>query len=297
MDQAFIDHTTFTFSQRAEGYATDAAIVNALRNDPNVAVIDGLAVPQDDFGVDESNFSLTGLKLSDKVFTPITVELANPNGAPHRVTIIGVIDQKVGSLLGLFANQRTIDATYPTVATTSYYFSMADPSQAEPAAKAIEAALLTHGVQATDIQAELDDAQKEQSGFLYLVEGFMGLGLVVGIAAVGVIAFRSVVERRQQIGVLRALGYQRNLVSLSFMIETAFVVGLGVISGTVLGVMLGHNLFTSDESGAGAGATFTVPVAMISLILVATMAMALVMAWIPARQAARIAPAEALRYE
>ena len=37
----------------------------------------------------------------------------------------------------------------------------------------------------------------------------MGLGLVVGIAALGVIAARSVVERRQQIGVLRALGFHR----------------------------------------------------------------------------------------
>ncbi len=35
----------------------------------------------------------------------------------------------------------------------------------------------------------------------------MGLGLLVGVAAVGVIAFRTVVERRQQIGVLRAIGY------------------------------------------------------------------------------------------
>ena len=56
----------------------------------------------------------------------------------------------------------------------------------------------------------------------------MGLGLLVGVAAVGVIAFRSVVERRQQIGVLRALGFQRSLVSLGFLIETAFVVGIGI---------------------------------------------------------------------
>ena len=54
------------------------------------------------------------------------------------------------------------------------------------------------------------------------------------MAAVGVIAFRSVVERRQQIGILRAIGYQRSMVSLSFMIETAFMVVLGVLSGTIL---------------------------------------------------------------
>ena len=56
--------------------------------------------------------------------------------------------------------------------------------------------------------------------------------MIVGVAAVGVIAFRSVVERRQQIGVLRALGFQRAMVSLSFLIETAFIVGMGDLGDT-----------------------------------------------------------------
>jgi putative ABC transport system permease protein len=124
----------------------------------------------------------------------------------------------------------------------------------------------------------------------------MGLGLVVGVAAVGVIAFRSVVERRQQIGVLRALGFQRSLVSLGFLIETGFVVGLGSITGTVLGIVLAHNMFTSDDVGSS-DASFMVPWSLIVVILGSTLVAALAMTWLPSRQASRIAPAEALRYE
>ena len=51
----------------------------------------------------------------------------------------------------------------------------------------------------------------------------MGLGLVVGVAALGVITARSVVERRQQIGVLRAIGFQRRMVQLSFLLESSFI--------------------------------------------------------------------------
>jgi ABC-type lipoprotein release transport system permease subunit len=40
-----------------------------------------------------------------------------------------------------------------------------------------------------------------------------------------------------------------------------------------------------------------VPWLLLVIILAATMTMALVMSWLPSRQAARIAPAEALRYE
>ncbi|HEV3468037.1 MAG TPA: FtsX-like permease family protein [Pyrinomonadaceae bacterium] len=179
---------------------------------------------------------------------------------------------------------------------TRYYVKLAEPARAGEVAKAIEAALLANGVQATAIRDQLAENQRQSTGFLYIVQGFMGLGLVVGVAAVGVIAFRSVVERRQQIGVLRAIGYQRGLVALSLLIETAFVVGLGVLSGTALGLFLARNLFASDELGVEATA-FLVPWEMIVVVLAATIVVALLMTWIPARQAARIAPAEALRYE
>jgi hypothetical protein len=37
-----------------------------------------------------------------------------------------------------------------------------------------------------------------QKTFNYIIEGFMGLGLIVGVAALGVISARAVVERRQR---------------------------------------------------------------------------------------------------
>jgi hypothetical protein len=57
--------------------------------------------------------------------------------------------------------------------------------------------------------------QRLTGGALQLLQGFMALGLLVGIAALGVISTRAVIERRQQVGMLRALGYQRGMVGLS----------------------------------------------------------------------------------
>ncbi len=96
-------------------------------------------------------------------------------------------------------------------------------------------------------------------------------------------------------GVLRAIGYQRGMVSLSFLIETTFLVGMGGFAGTVLGLVLARNLFTSDA--AAASASFTVPWMIIIVIAGLTNVAALLTTWLPSRQAARIAPAEALRYE
>jgi putative ABC transport system permease protein len=297
MDAPFIDNSELAFQQRAEGYDTDADIIAALKANPTLAVIDTMALDGSGTTVSGGGMGepliLDGVTSDDTVFEPVQVELARPEGGTATVTVIGIIDSKIGSLHGLYTSQETIAATYPTLAGTSYYIALRDPERADAVAKAVEAAMMHNGVQGVDIRGELEDAQQQESGFLYLIQGFMGLGLVVGIAAVGVIAFRSVVERRQQIGVLRALGYQPGMVSLSFLIETGFVVGMGVLSGTALGLVLARNMFTADDTSDG----FMIPWPVILTVVVATIAIALVMTWLPSRQAARIAPAEALRYE
>jgi putative ABC transport system permease protein len=297
MDAAFLDHSELAFPQRAEGYATDADVVAALKADPTLAVIDAMALDGGGATVTGGGMGepliLDGVTSGDKAFQPVRVELAKPDGGTTTVTIIGVIDSKIGSLMGLYTSQETVAATYPSLAGTSYYIALRHPERAGDVAKQVEAAMMHSGVQGVDIRGELEDAQKQESGFLYLIQGFMGLGLFVGVAAVGVIAFRSVVERRQQIGVLRALGYQPGMVSLSFLIETAFIVGMGVLSGTGLALVLARNMFATEDAATG----FMIPWPIIGTVVAATIAMALVMTWLPSRQAARIAPAEALRYE
>ena len=256
-------------------------------------------MPEDgNVGDNQDYLKLTGLKSSDKTFAPVTVELSDArDGSVHPVTIIGVIDSKIGSLQGLFTNQRTVDAVYPMTATTSYYVQISDPGNASDVAKKIESTLLHNGFQATSIRDELRDMQRENNGFLYIIEGFMGLGLVVGMAAVGVIAFRSVVERRQQIGVMRAIGYRRELVAFSFMVETAFVVGMGILTGVALGVELARKLIHDPNQGFSPDISFVIPWSIIVPIVILAVLVSMLMTWIPARQASRIAPAEALRYE
>jgi putative ABC transport system permease protein len=296
MDDGFITSSELTFQQHAEGYESDDAVLQALRTEPYVVVVDSwLLEATGNFGADESALVLTGLTSEDKTFAPYKIQLAQPDGTARTVTIIGVIDSEISALSGIFASQPTIDATYGETATTSYYVALTNPDNATTVAQDIEASLMQNGAQSVSIQDEMKESQEQEAGFLYLVQGFMGLGLFVGVAAVGVIAFHSVVERRQQIGVLRALGYQRNMVSLSFMIETAFIVGLGVLSGVVLGVVLSRNLFTSDVESSGVA--FTVPWTQIGIMTLATVTVALLMTWMPSRQASRIAPTEALRYE
>jgi putative ABC transport system permease protein len=128
-----------------------------------------------------------------------------------------------------------------------------------------------------------------------MFQGFMALGLFTGIAALGVIAFRSVVERRQQIGMLRAIGYQSGTVSLTFMLESGFIALMGILSGVVGGMIIARNLMTSEEFGSGI--PFAIPWAEVLIMAGAAFFFSMFMTWWPSRQAAKVPVADALRYE
>jgi putative ABC transport system permease protein len=105
-----------------------------------------------------------------------------------------------------------------------------------------------------------------------------------------------VVERRQQIGMLRAIGYKRSTVALSFILESSFVTLLGIASGVGLAIWLSFFLITSDEfptSDAG----YVIPWLRILVMSGLTFVASLGMTFIPAYQAASVPIAEALRYE
>ncbi|HWY28314.1 MAG TPA: FtsX-like permease family protein, partial [Candidatus Sulfotelmatobacter sp.] len=73
-----------------------------------------------------------------------------------------------------------------------------------------------------------------------LLEGFLGLGLVVGIAGLGIISIRSVAERRQEIGILRALGFRRRMILAVFVLENSYISLLGILIGILLGIDVGY---------------------------------------------------------
>jgi putative ABC transport system permease protein len=72
---------------------------------------------------------------------------------------------------------------------------------------------------------------------------------------------------------------------------------LGVLSGTILGILLAWNLFASDFFFDMGGAAFVVPWLDVAGFIIVALIAALLMAYIPARRAGRVPIAQALRYE
>jgi putative ABC transport system permease protein len=125
-----------------------------------------------------------------------------------------------------------------------------------------------------------------------LLEGFLGLGLVVGIAGLGIISIRSVAERRQEIGILRALGFRKRMILAVFVLENSYIALLGILIGILLGIDVGYAFAVSPNSGLN----FVVPWQQILEIVALAYGLSMLATVSSARRASRIPPAEALRY-
>jgi putative ABC transport system permease protein len=153
-------------------------------------------------------------------------------------------------------------------------------------------------MQATAQSQVLHDAVSSSLTFQYLILGFLGLGLVIGVAALGVISARSVVERRQQIGVLRAIGFQARMVQVSFLVESLFVTLVGVVVGSVLGLWVAFNVIQDTAGQPGYdNLVLRPPWVALGVILVVVLVCSVLTTWLPSVRASRTYPATALRYE
>lgn len=301
VDQEFALNTSMPMRLRAEGYETDEEIWQAIAENPDLAVIDSFTGGPATFGGGQDQFYLGAepIKPDGEIMQPVTIEISDPGSETAReLTIIGVIDDTVSTAFGVYTNIQTFQDVFGQADTEQIVVQLSngDTEHAEDVAKQIEAALLENGAQATPARSLIEDVVSIQSAFLNLIQGFMGLGLLVGIAALGVISFRAVVERRQQIGMLRAIGFQKGMIGLAFLLESIVVAGLGVLAGLALALILAYNLFTSEEFTSGF-TNFIIPWGQLILIVAIALIAAALMTIIPSRSAASVPVADALRYE
>jgi putative ABC transport system permease protein len=303
LDDSFLRHTTFGLGQRAKGYASDAAVWRALRERPGLAVVDSLVVPRRDsfgFGV-LPDFQLTGILFEEGAFDPIPLQVYDKQSAQSaRVEVIGVLrDTAPTEMLGITTSQGTLETAFPgRVAPTIHYFGLAPGVDPEDAAANLESAFLANGLEAQSIEEVVDDMVAASMTFNRLIQGFMGLGLVVGVAALGVISARAVVERRQQIGVMRAIGFRRRMVQAAFLLESSFVALTAIVVGTTLGLLLAWNIIADTRrQPSWENLELVVPWLNLLVIFLVVYVVALLATLAPALRASRTRPAEALRYQ
>ncbi|MFN8538922.1 MAG: FtsX-like permease family protein [Thermomicrobiales bacterium] len=177
---------------------------------------------------------------------------------------------------------------------TSYFLALATGTVVADAVEGLRVAFADRSLAVNDLSSTVRIGTSIRALLTQLVQGFMGLGLVAGVAALGILGIQSVIERRQQLGTLRAIGYTRGETRATLTFESAVTAALGISLGTALGLILARSL-VALLAVRNPEIRYGVPWDQIAITLalawVGTLAALVVAAW----QAGRVSPADALR--
>jgi putative ABC transport system permease protein len=281
-DETLIQLDPPTLEDRGN-FSTDLEAWSAVLSDPTLIIADPMFLQG---GGGPPKFEVkVGMRI--RVADPIS-------GRTRRVTVaaIGPTDYFInnGMLYGWRgAHQIFRDHLVPS----RNYLSLVPGTDPEAFAARLQSQFISNGAEAFSIPALMDEAFAMTHQIFQLFQGYLAMGLLVGIAGIAVVMIRAVRERRRQIGTLRALGFPAKSVGRSFAIEAAYV----ALQGTVIGVLLSLlTLYTIiARSDAMGDLDFTVPVVELTILLVATVGASLLATVAPALSATRIRPAVALR--
>ena len=134
-------------------------------------------------------------------------------------------------------------------------------------------------------------AQHQQTQWIFTIvmSAVAGISLLVGGIGIMNIMLASVMERRSEIGLLRALGAREADIVRQFLIEATVIATIGAAAGMVLGVALAYMI----AAFAGWAVAWSLPGVAASVIV--CMAIAVGFGVYPALSAARLDPVAALQ--
>lgn len=195
---------------------------------------------------------------------------------------------------GMFYGWRGANSLFgDRVVTSQSFVSLVPGTDPDAFAAKLQSQFIGNGTEAFAISTLMDEAFTMTHQIFQLFQGYLAMGLLVGIAGIAVVMIRAVRERRRQIGTLRALGFPSQSVGRSFALEAGYVALQGTVIGALLALLTLYTIIA--RSDAMGDVDFAVPYAQLGILLAGTVLASLAATIAPALSATRIRPAVALR--
>ncbi|MGH8103421.1 MAG: ABC transporter permease [bacterium] len=142
------------------------------------------------------------------------------------------------------------------------------------------------------IPEEILRKQQELQRIFSIVMGFIaGISLFVGGIGIMNIMLATVLQRTREVGIRRSIGATQGDILMQFLVEAVVISLLGGLGGILLGFVLGKGITLY----AAWRTVFSIKAVILSFVV--SSLVGIVFGLYPARQASRLHPVEALRYE
>ncbi len=222
------------------------------------------------------------------------LRMEGPGGRALMATVAGTSEQQWLVDGGFFLGLDAAPSLYNEPLIPTRFYASVDGRDAEAVTAGLTASSPERGVDAATFLDRAEEELAGQDSFVTMLQGYLGLGLLIGIVGLGVVLTRAVRERRREIGMLRAMGVARSQIRSMFVVEAAFIGVQGVVLGIGLGTLSAWQVLTKSTAFE-TGLDFVVPSTALTVIGVVSLALALLAAVAPAARSGRETPAASLR--
>ena len=137
----------------------------------------------------------------------------------------------------LLIGEDNFETVFPDISGYQYFLIADDNSHTDQVAAVLENRLGDIGMDVTDANRVLSAMLAVQNTYLRTFQSLGALGLLLGTIGLAVAQLRSVLERRQELAVMRAIGFSRRRLGSVVMGETATLLILGIGCGAACAVL------------------------------------------------------------
>ena len=155
---------------------------------------------------------------------------------PIRLRIVAALTDSVFQREILISERHFLEL-FPDHGGYRFFLVDAAPEAASAVTAVLEDRLADFGVDVVSAGERLAAFHRVENTYLATFQMLGGLGLLLGTLGLAAVLLRNVLERRRELALLRAVGYRSTHLSLMVIAENAFLLFVGLVTGTVCAVL------------------------------------------------------------
>ena len=214
------------------------------------------------------------------------IELNAENGQPVRLRIVAALQDSLFQS-ELLMSEDNFTRLFPSLAGQRVF--LIDTPQPAAVSALLEDRLSDYGFDATSAAEKLASFHQVENTYLSTFQALGALGLLLGTVGLAAVLLRNVLERRRELALLRATGYQPNHLALLVLAENVLLLGCGLLTGVVCAAIAIAPAWLARGG--------RVSLVSLGLLLLAVLATGLAASWIAVRAAIKAPLLASLRAE
>lgn len=164
------------------------------------------------------------------------IDYVDDRGRTFRVRIVGMLE---GSVLqgALLIDEEAFITRFSSVAGHQVFLVDAPSSRAEAVAEALRRGLRDYGLDLTPTAERLARFNTVENTYLSIFQLLGGMGLAVGSVGLALVVLVNILERRSELAMLQAVGFDKHTVGRMLAVEHIGLLGAGLLWGLVSAIV------------------------------------------------------------